>query len=61
MENVNTVCLGPLLFFMYLKNLSNSTDFDITAFEDDTHLSLYSESALDSNSKVNKELTKVDR
>ena len=51
--------LGPLLFLLYINDLSNSTDMDSWFYADDTALAASSTSFKDLEVKFNKEVNKV--
>ena len=51
--------LGPLLFLIFVNDLPNCSNFDVTLFADDTSLRLQSENLASLEKQVNKELRNV--
>ena len=51
--------MGPLLFLIFINDLPNCTDFDVTLFADDTFLSMQSDNLAELQINANKELKKV--
>ena len=51
--------LGPLLFLVFINDLPNCTNFNVTLFADDTFLSMESDNLTQLQNSANKELKKV--
>ena len=52
--------LGPLLFLIYVNDLTNASNFHTTLFADDTNLHLANSNLVELESLANNELLKVD-
>jgi len=52
--------LGPLLFLLYVNDITHVSKFKTTLFADDTVLSFSAKSVIDLKKRVNEELNSID-
>jgi len=52
--------LGPLLFLLYVNDITHVSKFKTTLFADDTFLSFSAKSVIDLKKRVNEELNSID-